>query len=71
MTKRGNKQQFSDLNVPLSAEFATKFKEREQVKYPVSISPLPVTRGDYRFSLRPFLLYVHPSFCPSKMLILH
>ncbi|XP_052213550.1 regulator of nonsense transcripts 2-like isoform X2 [Dreissena polymorpha] len=30
ITKRGNKQQFSDLNVPVTAEFATKFKEREE-----------------------------------------
>lgn len=29
ITKKGNKQQFSDLNVPVTAEFATKFKERE------------------------------------------
>ena len=25
--------QYSDLNVPVTAEFATKFKEREQVKF--------------------------------------
>lgn len=32
LTKRGNKQQYSVLNVPLSAEFATKFKERSQAE---------------------------------------
>lgn len=31
MTRRGNKQQFSKLTVPVSAEFATKYKEREEV----------------------------------------
>ncbi len=31
MTKKGNKQQFATLNVPISAEFATKFREREEV----------------------------------------
>ncbi|XP_052781372.1 regulator of nonsense transcripts 2-like isoform X2 [Mya arenaria] len=30
ITRRGNKQQFSDLNVPVTAEFATKFKERTE-----------------------------------------
>ncbi|XP_041348866.1 regulator of nonsense transcripts 2-like isoform X2 [Gigantopelta aegis] len=32
MTRRGNKQQFTNLNVPISAEFAAKFKEREQAE---------------------------------------
>lgn len=32
ITRRGNKQQFSDLNVPVTAEFATKFKEREEAE---------------------------------------
>ncbi|VDH99166.1 regulator of nonsense transcripts 2 [Mytilus galloprovincialis] len=32
MTRRGNKQQFTNINVPISAEFATKFKERTQAE---------------------------------------
>ncbi|KAK3612029.1 hypothetical protein CHS0354_021705 [Potamilus streckersoni] len=32
MTKKGSKQQFANLNVPVSAEFASKFKEREQAE---------------------------------------
>ena len=31
MTRKGNKQQFSKLTVPVSAEFATKYREREEV----------------------------------------
>ncbi|XP_052071977.1 regulator of nonsense transcripts 2-like isoform X2 [Mytilus californianus] len=32
MTRRGNKQQFTNINVPISEEFATKFKERTQAE---------------------------------------
>ncbi|XP_061195542.1 regulator of nonsense transcripts 2-like [Saccostrea echinata] len=32
MTRRGNKQQFTNLNVPISEEFATKYREREQAE---------------------------------------
>ncbi|XP_021341258.1 regulator of nonsense transcripts 2-like isoform X2 [Mizuhopecten yessoensis] len=32
MTRRGNKQQFTNLNVPISAEFAAKYKEREHAE---------------------------------------
>ncbi|XP_064604775.1 regulator of nonsense transcripts 2-like isoform X2 [Liolophura sinensis] len=32
MTRKGNKQQFSNLNVPISEEFAAKFKERERAE---------------------------------------
>ncbi|XP_046363443.1 regulator of nonsense transcripts 2-like isoform X2 [Haliotis rufescens] len=32
MTRKGNKAQFTNLNVPISAEFAAKFKEREQAE---------------------------------------
>lgn len=32
MTKKGNKQQYTNLNVPISTEFAAKFKERERAE---------------------------------------
>ena len=32
MIKKGNKPQFHNLEVPVTSEFATKFKAREQVK---------------------------------------
>ncbi|XP_078309820.1 regulator of nonsense transcripts 2-like isoform X4 [Crassostrea virginica] len=32
MTRRGNKQHFTNLNVPISEEFATKYREREQAE---------------------------------------
>ena len=32
MTRKGNKQQFTNINVPISDEFATKFKERTQAE---------------------------------------
>lgn len=32
MTRKGNKQQFTNLNVPISAEFAAKYKEREHAE---------------------------------------
>ncbi|CAH1784230.1 unnamed protein product [Owenia fusiformis] len=32
MTRKGNKQQFSTLNVPMTAEFAAKFRERAQAE---------------------------------------
>lgn len=32
MTRRGNRQHFTNLNVPISEEFATKYREREQAE---------------------------------------
>ncbi|GAB1609122.1 regulator of nonsense transcripts 2-like isoform X2 [Argonauta hians] len=32
MTKKGNKQQYTNLNVPISTEFAAKFKDRERAE---------------------------------------
>ncbi|XP_005093367.2 regulator of nonsense transcripts 2 isoform X2 [Aplysia californica] len=32
MTRRGNKQQLTNFEIPMTAEFATKFKEREQAE---------------------------------------
>ncbi|CAL1527027.1 unnamed protein product [Lymnaea stagnalis] len=32
MTRRGNKQQLTDFEIPMTAEFATKFKEREEAE---------------------------------------
>uniref|UniRef100_A0A2C9JCU8 Regulator of nonsense transcripts 2 n=1 Tax=Biomphalaria glabrata TaxID=6526 RepID=A0A2C9JCU8_BIOGL len=32
MTRKGNKQQLTDFEIPMTAEFATKFKEREEAE---------------------------------------